>query len=122
MLAVIGYSNFGTKIGQVNITSNPDCPGWVGVKCLARHFALHNKLSSIPIINIYTGISKIAEGILSSYPDKDQWNSSYVIEEDYTKYRVILVLTGLVELTLVGGWLLHGGMTIYYYSHTNGDA
>ena len=94
----------------------------VFITSLPEHFGCHNKLSIFPLLNVYTAIDKIARGIFSSEPDKSYSMVNYVIEEDYTKYRVILVFTGLAELTLVGGWLLHGGMTIYYYSHTNGDA
>ena len=119
MLAVIGYSDFDKNLGQVRIEHNKLCNGTFGIICLVRDFSIHNKLSAIPLFNLYTGISKIAEAILYSEPNKNEWRFNCVIEEDFSKYRVLLILTGLAELTLVGGWMVHGVTTVYFYATRN---
>jgi hypothetical protein len=122
-LTVIGYSSpdWGYKIfGQVTIEETDNYfDGYM--EHLHSHFSLHNKLSIFPLLNIYTAIDKIVKGIIYSH-ENQRCSNHFVIQEDIFKYRAILIITGLSELTLVGGWLLHGGMTLYYYSHTNGNA
>lgn len=121
MLSVVGYTKWGdTTKGHIRLQENPD---WIDDaverQCIQRSTFCQNKASIVPGINVVTGLYKIFVGVLG-LETRNQWVLSYIHPEDFCKYRVMMILTGLAELTLVGGWVLHGGATLYYYSQPKG--
>ena len=63
----------------------------------------------IPIANVIMGLWHVWVGLTG-----DQTYDS-VRPEDLTTYRIIKVLVGIAEITLVGGILVHGVATAYFY-------
>lgn len=67
-----------------------------------------NIICCIPPLNFVMGTIRIIDAL--------QGEQSFILEEDRLKYRVIQVLVGIAELTIVGGWIVHGSATIYFYA------
>ena len=63
----------------------------------------------IPIANVIMGLWHIKVAIQGDTTDDN------VRTEDLTKYRIIKGLVGVAEITLVGGILVHGVATAYFY-------
>ena len=66
-----------------------------------------NVVSCIPIVNLFIGIYHLMEGV---FEDGSQYNVSHV----KWQFKVMRAGVGLLEITLVGGWLVHGIATIYF--------
>ena len=62
-----------------------------------------------PIANVIMGLWHVWVGL------KGDQNYECIRTEDLTKYRIIKGLVGLAEITLVGGILVHGVATAYFY-------
>lgn len=67
-----------------------------------------NIICCIPPLNFVKGTIRIIDAFQGEQP--------FILEEDRLKYRVIQVLVGIAELTVVGGWIVHGSATIYFYA------
>lgn len=81
-------------------TSFPIFPQWDNL--------FRNRGAAIPIINILFGISLICKAI---FVDREHF---FVKEEDELKCRTLCVLVGILEITWIGGLIVHGVASIYF--------
>lgn len=70
---------------------------------------LGNIAACIPILNIFIGIIRIIEGLTDSAEDH------CIAPEEETKFRVIMVTVGILEVTLIGGIIVHSIASLYFY-------
>lgn len=68
-----------------------------------------NLWSCVPVINVFSGILHLFEGVFSN------GYSFNVAPDDKWKFKILTVITGILELTLIGGWIVHGIATFYFY-------
>lgn len=68
-----------------------------------------NVVACIPVVNLFMGIFHVLEGLISD-------GSQYGVSHMKWQFKVMRAGIGLLEITLVGGWLVHGIATIYFKS------
>lgn len=101
------------KRGQIKCGSYPnqdqDEDGLRGMMITKNLIAVpyFNIISCMPIVNLFIGLYHVAEGLIS---DGSQYGVSHV----KWQFKVMRAGIGLLEITLVGGWLVHGIATIYF--------
>lgn len=118
MIPVFGYASWDRQQGQVRqCYERPEKEYDISVYekiFTLKELELHqNNLSAFPILNLVIGIFDIYYAINGT---NQPYLGYSVHEEDFEVYRKYKVIKGIAELTLVGGWLLHGGATLYYYA------
>lgn len=120
MLPLLGYTRWHIHQGQVPVMVNSNFgPVKWSPLYLVDSTLKGNCHGAIPGLNVITGLFKIYIGLTTTefacetkYCDR---RDVYVPKEHMWKYRLIKIGLGVAELTLVGGWILHGGATLYYY-------
>jgi hypothetical protein len=63
-----------------------------------------------PGVNVIMGLWHMGVALFSD-PEYE-----HVPSAELAKYRAIKFLVGLAELTLIGGWIVHGGATAYFWT------
>ena len=122
MLPVAGYDRWSLRQGQIRICINPQISAnfhessfYLEDPHKATAHLLANKLSAVPVANFFVGVYDIFDA-LRGENHQNPVTGEHVHQDDMTRYRVIQFLVGVAEITLVGGWIVHGGMTLYYYA------
>lgn len=78
-----------------------------------------NRLGAIPVVNFFSGIAKVCDAFRMNFKD-DLDEPNYYTDLNMLRYRVTQFSIGILEITLVGGWIVHGIATAYFY--VNRDA
>ena len=70
-------------------------------------------------LNFFSGIAKVCDAFRMNFKD-DLDEPNYYTDLNMLRYRVTQFSIGILEITLVGGWIVHGIATAYFY--VNRDA
>ena len=111
----MGYHQWSCNQGQVTIESKQEGEySQTTFDSPTSAMVWQNNVSMIPIANVFTGAIRIINGICMD-ASLGQCSDVRILPGEMWKFRAICILTGVAEITLVGGWMLHGGTTLYFY-------
>ncbi len=74
---------------------------------------IQNVLACIPLLNVLMGIARIVEAFRTSPQDH------FIAAEEETKFRIVMVTVGILEVTLIGGIIVHSIASLYFYMKRN---